>query len=408
MCATFLLAAFAFIFFRAESISGAMLFIEKMFSNSLLTIPKIENVGKITIGSIILSVVILTIGEWVNRTAEYGFKKQSGHKFVRWLGYSIITLMILELAGQEQSFIYFQFYEYVIKMFILTIFKFFCINIMIVIAAVTAVCFIFSRASFAVPKDKNILIVGDSHTECAIDDSIFTRSFNISQSGTAYLYSYIKLRKFLAENSHIDTVLVSFHGGTMQKSMDEWTVGDKYILSHIPDYISLFQAEELSVFINNPTFYSAVVKLPVKDIRGILKFIVKHTLTYKDLYIGGYLKLDRDRLQRAIDLMENNMAAETEYSDYQIDYLLKIVNLCAEKGVELILFNAPTYNAKEYGNLQALNDFYKIYLTGTRYLDYSNFILPDYGYGDIEHLNFKGAELFSNYLENNYGAIFNN
>jgi hypothetical protein len=294
------------------------------------------------------------------------------------------------------------------KIFLFNIFKFFCINVTIVIAAVTAVYFIFSRASFAVPKDRNILIVGDSHTECAIDDSIFTRSFNISQSGTAYLYSYVKLQKFLAENSHIDTVLVSFHGGTIQKSMDEWIIGDNNILQHIPNYISLFQAEELAVFINNPTFYSAVVKLPVRGIRCILKFIVEQTLTYKDLYIGGYLKLDRDKLQQAIELRGNNMVAETEYSNYQINYLLKIVNLCIEKGVELILFNAPTYNAKEYGNLQALNDFYNIYLTGTRYLDYSNIIIPDYGYGDIEHLNFKGAELFSNYLKNNYEDIFNN
>jgi D-alanyl-lipoteichoic acid acyltransferase DltB (MBOAT superfamily) len=109
ICATFLLAAFAFIFFRAESVSDALLFIEKMFSTSLLTIPKIEDVGKITVGSIILSVIILTIGEWVNRTEEYGFKKQSRHKFVRWLVYSIITIMILELVGQGQGFIYFQF-----------------------------------------------------------------------------------------------------------------------------------------------------------------------------------------------------------------------------------------------------------------------------------------------------------
>jgi hypothetical protein len=159
---------------------------------------------------------------------------------------------------------------------------------------------------------------------------------------------------------------------------------------------------------NNPTFYSAVIKVPVKCIKVLLKFIIKHTLTYKDLYIGGYLKLDRDELQQAIKQLENNSITEIEYSDYQIDYLLKIISLCTEKGVELILFNTPTYNAKEYGDLQAVNDFYNIYLIGTQYLDYSNFILPDYGYGDIGHLNFNGAEIFSKYLENSYEDIFNN
>jgi hypothetical protein len=277
----------------------------------------------------------------------------------------------------------------------------------IVTVTVTAVYFILSKASFAIPKDRTILVIGDSHTECAIDDSIFTHSFNISHSGTVYLYSYIKLRKILIENPHIDTVLVSFHGGSIQKSMDEWTVGDKYILGLVPNYVSLLQREELPVFINNPTFYSAIIKVPVKCIRAVLKFMVKHTLTYKDLYIGGYLKLDRYRLQQEIEQVENNTVLATEYSDYQIDYLLKIVALCAEKNVTLILFNTPTYDVEKYGNLKALHNFYNTYLPGTKYLDYSNFILPDYGYGDIGHLNFKGAEIFSTYLASNYEAIFN-
>jgi hypothetical protein len=260
------------------------------------------------------------------------------------------------------------------------------------------------------PEDKNILVIGDSHTECAIDDSIFMHSVNISQSGTAYLYSYIKLRKILAENPHIDTALVSFNSESIQQSLDEWTIGERAILAHIPNYISLITTEELSVFMNNQTFYSAIVKMPLKCIRTIVKFLVKHTLTYKDLYIGGYLKLDRDRLQRAIELeqVENTMNSKIEYSEYQINYLLKIVDLCAEKDVNLILFNSPTYNAQKYGNLQALDDFYNTYLTGTEYLDFSNFALPDYGYGDIGHLNFKGAEIFSKYLESNYEDIFNN
>ncbi|MDR1472934.1 MAG: hypothetical protein LBS75_10485 [Synergistaceae bacterium] len=292
------------------------------------------------------------------------------------------------------------------KIFLWRLFKFFCLNITIVLVLVAAVYFILSGASFAIPEDRNILIIGDSHTECAIDDSIFTRSFNISHGGTAYLYSYVKLRKFLAENSHIDTVLLSFHGGATQKSRDELIIGDRYILGCIPNYSSLLHAEELSIFINNPTFYSAVVKLPVKCIKPILKFITKHTLTWKDLRIGGYFKLDRDRLQQEIKLTGNNTVVEIGYSDYQIDYLLKIIDLCNEKNVRLILFNAPTYDAPKYGNLQMLNDFYTAYCNGIRYLDYSNFILPDYAYGDIWHLNFKGAEIFSNYLESNYEDIF--
>jgi uncharacterized membrane protein len=109
MCATFLFAVFAFIFFRAESVGDALLFIQKILSDSFLTMPKIENVGKITIGSILLSTIILIIVEWVNRREEYGFKRQSKYKLVRWIVYGIIAMMILELVGEGQGFIYFQF-----------------------------------------------------------------------------------------------------------------------------------------------------------------------------------------------------------------------------------------------------------------------------------------------------------
>jgi hypothetical protein len=109
MCATFLSAVFAFIFFRAESVGDALLFIQKILSDSFLTMPRIENVSKITIGSIPLSTIILIIVEWVNRREEYGFKRQSKYKLVRWIVYGIIVMVILELAGEGQGFIYFQF-----------------------------------------------------------------------------------------------------------------------------------------------------------------------------------------------------------------------------------------------------------------------------------------------------------
>jgi hypothetical protein len=292
------------------------------------------------------------------------------------------------------------------KKFLINILIFFTFNLVILILVLGSVYFITSSSSFKIPEEKNIIVVGDSHTECAIDDSIFSRSINISQSGTAYLYSYVKLRKFLNENPHVDTVLISFHGGSIQKSIDEWILGDRYILAHIPEYFSLLGTEELFLFRNKPSFYSAIIKMPVKHIRGILKFVIKRTLTYKDLYIGGYLRLDRDRLQGAIELEGNMEIPKNEYSEYQLEYLLKIVELCNNKDVELILFNSPTYNPEKYGNLSLLADCYNAYFSNITYLDFSSFVLPDYGYGDIGHLNFKGAEIFSQYLENNYESLF--
>jgi D-alanyl-lipoteichoic acid acyltransferase DltB (MBOAT superfamily) len=107
MCVTFFLTAFAFIFFRAETVGKAFTYISRMFSNSNFAIP--DGVGRLALGSAVLSILILIIVEWINRKEEYGFRRQSKYKAVRWLVYIIITMMILELARQQQDFIYFQF-----------------------------------------------------------------------------------------------------------------------------------------------------------------------------------------------------------------------------------------------------------------------------------------------------------
>jgi D-alanyl-lipoteichoic acid acyltransferase DltB (MBOAT superfamily) len=108
---TFLLAAFAFVFFRAETVGSAFTILSKIFSNSIFTMPEIRvgDSGIIIFGSIVLSIVLLIIFEWINRKEEYGLKWQSKYKVLRWLTYIFITVLILELAGQGQGFIYFQF-----------------------------------------------------------------------------------------------------------------------------------------------------------------------------------------------------------------------------------------------------------------------------------------------------------
>lgn len=109
MLSTFFLTVFAFIFFRAETLGNAFSYIFNMFSYSFFSMPEFVGVGKITIGNIVLSIFILIIIEWINRNEEYGFRVQFKNRFLRWTCYIIVTLMIVELTGKQQGFIYFQF-----------------------------------------------------------------------------------------------------------------------------------------------------------------------------------------------------------------------------------------------------------------------------------------------------------
>jgi D-alanyl-lipoteichoic acid acyltransferase DltB (MBOAT superfamily) len=109
MFSTFILTVFAFIFFRAETVKNTFKYIRKIVSFSLFSIPSLGIAGNLIIGTIFLSISLLIITEWINRKEEYGFKKQFKSRYLRFISYLFIAFVTLELAGEQQGFIYFQF-----------------------------------------------------------------------------------------------------------------------------------------------------------------------------------------------------------------------------------------------------------------------------------------------------------
>jgi hypothetical protein len=295
------------------------------------------------------------------------------------------------------------------KKFINKIILFVFLGAILVVSFATIVYLIQSKASFELPPKKHILVIGDSSTECAINDDIYSSAINVSQSASAYLYSYSKLKKFLSENNHVDTVLISFHYDALMASHidNRWIFGSEFMDNKIPYYFALLDKEVISVFANDKVaFIKAIVLHP--PYRIIFKFITKKgSISYEDLNIGAYKKLDRDKLQENIAINANNKQIENKemnISLYQKEYLLKIIDLCKSRNVKLILITTPTYKPEMYGTIDKLNDYYNTYLSGIKHVDCSDFLLPDSCYGDISHLNYKGAEIFSKYLQENFST----
>jgi alginate O-acetyltransferase complex protein AlgI len=111
MLFTFALTVFAWIFFRAESLSHAFSYIKGIFSKSLLAIPYYSGIGKsITLVAIIIFFLII---EWLGREqqfaiAQLGIKRK---KVIRYSFYYLLILLIcyFSLGKTNQDFIYFQF-----------------------------------------------------------------------------------------------------------------------------------------------------------------------------------------------------------------------------------------------------------------------------------------------------------
>ncbi len=104
---TFLLTLFAWIFFRAESVTHAAEIIGTIFSLSFFTIPALSSRAILVLGLIAIFLAV----EWWGREDQYAIETVSV-KFsrpVRWVTYYSIIAIIFLFAGQGQTFIYFQF-----------------------------------------------------------------------------------------------------------------------------------------------------------------------------------------------------------------------------------------------------------------------------------------------------------
>jgi len=109
MLNTFGLTVFAWIFFRADSLSHAFDYIGEIFSSSLLSVPKFPGTTDALI-TLFLTAVFLLI-EWRGREQQYAIETfgLQWKRPVRYAFYYCIIIVIFVFSGKDQQFIYFQF-----------------------------------------------------------------------------------------------------------------------------------------------------------------------------------------------------------------------------------------------------------------------------------------------------------
>lgn len=104
---TFFLSVIGWIIFRAESLTQAVDFIKRLLTPSLFDIKVVD--GK---SELMLCVVLLVV-EWLQRDKQHALQfdgvKLMKWRIVRLLTYYVILIAIASLAGESETFIYFQF-----------------------------------------------------------------------------------------------------------------------------------------------------------------------------------------------------------------------------------------------------------------------------------------------------------
>lgn len=248
-------------------------------------------------------------------------------------------------------------------------------------------------ASYKLPKEKTILIVGDSSCEVGINPEYFPDAENVASSGTATLFTYVKIRKFVEENPQIDKIIMSCQPYTFIAVTWQSTAFSVMI----PTYISLIKKAEIANIWDNKYFYIGLLKTPFQSSGLMSKIICKKiqggSTSYRDLRIGGFIPVNGSyitEVEKQILSFDQNKIVWL----HQL-YFDKIIQYLNDKGIELVLLNTP-----KYLNITGFNQYIEREYPDIRYLDYSACQWDRSFFRDADHLNVLGARKFTILLRN--------
>ena len=111
---TIFMIIISWIFFRSKSLPDASIYIDRLFSKSLFSVPEIfiEGLQSVVSSSLlILMILVYFFLEWKGRDDEnvISLPDPGISRPLRWSVYFSLMLLILFLSGNNQQFIYFQF-----------------------------------------------------------------------------------------------------------------------------------------------------------------------------------------------------------------------------------------------------------------------------------------------------------
>lgn len=232
-----------------------------------------------------------------------------------------------------------------------------------------------------------------------MNDSLIKGCFNIARSGESYFYTYLKVKQLVKSNPRVKKILVEFSNNQLSEGMNEWIWGDNFLKDKYPRYSRFMAWDDYQILIrHNPSAIAECEALRMKDRMNLLFGRRKNFL--EEYNWGGYLFNHRnkvDSLLKAGPQVDDNSQSRS-ISEINLAYLQKIKSVCDDNGVELFLVRCPLHPAYPLSNEGALRDLLDKQMNSVTFLDFKNFTLPNTHYGDLEHLNYLGANEFSSFL----------
>ena len=276
--------------------------------------------------------------------------------------------------------------------------KFSLIILIIVIGSYFANHFLISRFKLQ-NKNMSLVFMGDSNVETSIDDSLIDNSINLAASGDSYLYTYIKLRKLIRDHKdQIDTVLVSFSPHNVFEN-DKIFSKSKIFSSYRIHYPIMEQNEINLLFnISSKSIIYSILSLPVEFLKNCFKI-----LNNQPVFFGEYVEINKQQVYKYVkNLNEKEITQLKNYSDIEIYYLNKIIDLVESECKTIMLINTPKrieiLKHRSY-QMDGYKQLYDSIYSHIILVDLSEFELDINDYADLIHLNKNGAQKISNHIK---------
>lgn len=261
-------------------------------------------------------------------------------------------------------------------------------------AFVGMICFIviilwnivtFTRPQLCYNPNKTTLVFGNSRIQYGFDDSDMPAVWNVGLNADNYNIIYWKLKMLHRYNKQIKNVILEvdqtflfnyFEGVEYKLHPYYWDVID------FTDWVNLFEKDR--VILMYPFDWIKILT-PIKSLFS--------TVSFQDLGVGGYSMLNRDKLKEALMADGDKVNGNYNVNELQLEYLNKIIEYCSQNNICIKFVSMPSYPTKGIieGHKQA-NQYIKKHYSDIQYLDYELIELVDSCYGDITHLNHRGAK----------------
>ena len=274
------------------------------------------------------------------------------------------------------------------KRFLLQSLAFFAVALLSIIAFWCIICSNRDE-TLKLPPNTNIVFLGNSHFTSAINDTIIQNSFNFARSGDNLEHTYIKIKLLKKYNSNIDTIIISYDDNMMNNlefvsGMNSPIFYDFYSIDDIYSLFKFSDSEYISEHIAHPFNWFKLLQI----------FTSKEITDMTNIGGEGFLKqIINDSL-----MTQRKVYTKDKFDDLSICFLDKIANFCNENNIYLIFMYTPMH-MKFVQNRYFYKKFYKNNYKQIKFYDFRDKYLADSCFRDLHHLNYKGAKVFSEFLE---------